>query len=346
MTRDETCGASVWRHCIDSVRAARRSQSVLLSPLLKRYLVPAGAIVALVLFSTLVLLSEQWGWRPQMHQEYNGAAQHVRVRSSRTEHRWSAESVRSYSQLPFVTVIVVVTSAASWLDRRERIRTQFPKNLQLVPRLEEQSAVLRFAIGTQGVSTGLLDNVRAEAGNFSDLLFLDCIDEDDELKHPHLWRRDAGPSSTTNKVMLSVQWAVRHFDFEYFFRLGDDSYFRVDRFLAMLNSKEIPSRNAVVGHIMTDRVYGMEQIYPQGMGYGLTHDVCMFIASNTAVLLDTAPEDCVVARWMFAIGAEFVDSPLWRDIHMGDSCHNDMVLAHKLPPELWSTIAANGTVVC
>ena len=343
MNRDETSGAQVsWLRCFDNVHAARPPQRLSF----RRYLIPASTIIAVALLFTLVLLSQQRDRRPQMDDLLYQDTKHIRVNTSHINHGWSAESSRSHSQLPFVPVVVVVTSAASWLDRRERIRTQFPRNIQLVSSLEEQSAVLRFAIGTQGISTEVLAKMHAEAGNFSDVLFLDCLDEDDELKHPHLWRQDGGPSSTTNKVMLSVQWAVRHFEFEYFFRLGDDSYFRVDKFLAMLSNKEIPSRNAVVGHIMTDRVYGMEQIYPQGMGYGLTHDVCIFIASNTAVLLNTAPEDCVVARWMFAIGAKFVDSPLWRDIHMGDECHNDMVLAHKLPSELWTTIADNGTVTC
>ena len=348
MNRDDVSGASLYR-CFDDFFLARLPQRVCLSPSVRRYQVPISAIIAIVLLSTLFCFSVRWRWGPQMHdvsyQEEHDAAL-IPVKTSYSDQRWSAESVRTYARLPFVTVVVVVTSATGWLDRRERIRIQFPRNLQLSSRIKEQAAILRFAIGTQGITTDMLNIVRAEAGNYSDLLFLDCLDEDDELKHPHLWRRDAGPSSTTDKVMLSVQWAVRHFDFEYFFRLGDDSYFRVDKFLAMIVSKEIPSRNAVVGHIMTDRVYGMEQLYPQGMGYGLTYDVCMFIASNTAVLLNTAPEDCVVARWMFAIGAEFVHSPLWRDIHMGDSCHDDMVLAHKLPPELWSTIAVNGSVSC
>ncbi|DBB14310.1 TPA: UDP-Gal betaGal beta 1,3-galactosyltransferase, polypeptide 6 [Trebouxia sp. C0006] len=350
MNSNETSGVSVGTRCLDNVHATRPPQRLSISPSIRRYLVPTSTIMVMILLSTVILHSEHRAWQPQTQDksfpEKIGDARHVRFKSSYIDNRLSARSARSYSQLPYVTVVVMVTSAASWLDRRERIRTQFPRNVQLVPSVEEQSAMLRFAIGTQGVSTEVLGSVRAEAGNSSDVLFFDCLDEDDELKHPNLWRRDAGPSSTTNKVMLSVQWAVRHFDFEYFFRLGDDSYFRVDKFLAMLLSKEIPSRNAVVGHIMTDRVYGMEQIYPQGMGYGLTYDVCVFIASNTAVLLNTAPEDCVVARWLFAIGADFIDSPLWRDIHMGDSCHTNMVLAHKLPPELWLTIVADGTVSC
>ena len=40
------------------------------------------------------------------------------------------------------------------------------------------------------------------------------------------WHVEAGASATTQKVLLGMQWAVRRFDFDYFMRLGDDSYFR------------------------------------------------------------------------------------------------------------------------
>lgn len=265
-------------------------------------------------------------------------------------HATGAKELHVFSQvsgqLPFVSVIVVATSALGWADRRARIRTQFPRNMKLLPGDHTQAAILKFAIGMQGLANDQLTRARAEAAQFADTLLLDCLDEDEDLKHPHLWRQDAGVSSTTSKVMLTVQWAIRHFNFQYYFRLGDDSYFRVDKFVNMLHAQSLPTQNAVIGHIMTDRVFGMDQLYPQGMGYGLTYDVCTFIANNRPYLLNTAPEDAVVARWLFALGTRFVDSPLWVDIFMGDSCMEDMVLAHKLPAELWTNISEAGAVAC
>ena len=49
---------------------------------------------------------------------------------------------------------------------------------------------------------------------------------DDELNNHANWHVDAGPSATTQKVLLGMEWAVRRFDFNYFMKLGDDSYFR------------------------------------------------------------------------------------------------------------------------
>lgn len=53
-----------------------------------------------------------------------------------------------------------------------------------------------------------------------------CLDLDDELNTHSNWHVEAGPSATTQKVLLGMQWAVRRFDFDYFMKLGDDSYFR------------------------------------------------------------------------------------------------------------------------
>ncbi len=91
--------------------------------------------------------------------------------------------------------------------------------------------MLKFALGTKDVSNDSISAGEKEAKEFQDILFLDCMDVDNELQQWRKWRFDAGSSSTTSKVMLSAQWAVRHYTFDYFFRLGDDSYLRIDVFL-------------------------------------------------------------------------------------------------------------------
>lgn len=252
---------------------------------------------------------------------------------------------RSKTNLPYISLIVVATSATPWVDRRDRIRAQFPRNVGLIEK-PERSVILKFALGTQDQDAVARVSARVEAEKHHDILLLPCLDLDDSLNHIGNWHLAAGPSATTRKVMLSVQWAVQNYNFDYFFRLGDDSYFRVDRFISLLNTNHFPDKNAVIGRMESGYVFDMQQTYPQGAGYALTYDVCLFVASNTAFLMDTAPEDCVVARWLFAVGATFVHSSLWKDMFLGESCENDMVLAHKLPAELWTNISADGTVMC
>ena len=233
---------------------------------------------------------------------------------------------------------------AGWLDRRARLREQFPRNVLLAPDIT--SAVLRFAIGDL-TSNSAADSLQTEQSAYSDLLvFDDCLDSDDALNVLTNWRLDAGPSSTTCKVMRSVEWAVNTYDFKYFFDLGDDSYLRIDKFLAMLVQKELPTGKAVIGQILQTLILGMLQEYPQGMGYAVTYPVCEFITIASPWLLDIAPEDGVLARWLFSIGANFVNSTAWRNMDEGPPCDEEMVLVHKLPHEQWLTIASNGLLAC
>lgn len=238
-----------------------------------------------------------------------------------------------------VDVLVVAPSARASLDRRTRLRQQFPRNMKLAP--AGYSAILKFAL-----SASAYNDTQAEDAQFSDVVFFDCIDADDALNWQPNWKVDAGPSSTTCKVMNSVQWAVKYYSFRYFFRLGDDSYFRIDRFLNMLAQNQLPTGKAVIGQILKTWIIGMDQEYAQGMGYGLTPDVCEYIAAAAPWLLDTAPEDGVVARWLFAVGTQFVHNPAWRALDLGEHCDENMVLAHKLPVESWSNITADGMVDC
>lgn len=238
-----------------------------------------------------------------------------------------------------VDVLVVAPSAGESLDRRTRLRQQFPRNMILAP--AEYSATLKFALSGE-----VYNDTQAEDVQFHDLLFFDCIDADDALNWQPNWKVEAGPSSTTCKVMNSIQWAVKYHSFKYFFRLGDDSYFRIDKFLNMLAQNQLPTGKAVIGQILKTWIMGMEQDYAQGMGYGLTPEVCEYIAAAAPWLLDTAPEDGVVARWLFAVGTKFVNNPAWRALDLGEHCDENMVLAHKLPVELWSNITSDGLVDC
>ena len=253
-------------------------------------------------------------------------------------------TMRSPSRLKIVDVVVVAPSAADWADRRIIIRKQFPRNLLLLNATD--SAVLKFAIGVQKLSTQSRHKLKAEQEQHQDMLYLDCIDKDEDLNWHWNWKLDGNVSATTSKVMLSIVWAINHFRFTYFFRLGDDSYFRIDKFMHLLNEGQIPRQKAIVGQILQTNILTMYQPYAQGMGYGLTHDLCCFITAARPWLLDTAPEDGVVSRWLFATGAAFVNMSTFRSIIDGDACNDDMVLAHKLPAEKWPNISQAGTVEC
>lgn len=84
------------------------------------------------------------------------------------------------------------------------------------------------------------------------------------------------------------------YSFKDFCCLGGDSYFRKEKFLAMLAQDQLPTGKAVIGHMLPHDTFGMEQEFPQGVGYGLTPEICEHIAAAAPWLLDTAPEGGLV----------------------------------------------------
>ena len=251
---------------------------------------------------------------------------------------------RADSHLQAVDVVIVSPSVAGWLDRRTRLREQLPRNMMLAP--DNTSSILKFAIGNLSLN-GVVDSIQSEQATHSDLLFFDdCLDSDDALNVLSNWNLHAGSSSTTCKVRKSVAWAVMTYDFKYFFRLGDDSYLRIDKFLDMFVQKQLLSGKVVIGQILQTPIFGMLQEYPQGMGYAITYPICEFIKVASPWLLDTAPEDGVLARWLFAVGAQFVNSTAWRNMDSGPPCDDEMVLVHKLPDDQWLSITPSGLLAC
>ena len=82
------------------------------------------------------------------------------------------------------------------------------------------------------------------------------------------------------------------------------------------------------------------------MRYAITPQVCDFISAAAPWLLGTAFEDGVVACRLCAARAKYINHTAWRALDLGETCDEDMVLAHKLPVELWSNITSDGLVEC
>lgn len=251
---------------------------------------------------------------------------------------------RAHVRCRTVNVVIVAPSAAAWDDRRTKVREQLGKNMQLLS--SNQSAIFKFALGTADLTPHLEISTRAEQATFSDMLFFNCIDKDEALNFEVNWNIHAGPSSTTCKVKASVLWAVKHYQFQYFFRLGDDSYLRIDRFMSLLGQKELPTGKAVIGMISQGNILGTLHDYPEGMGFGLTYEVCEYIVAAAPWLLDTAPEDGVIAKWLFAIGTQFVHSTAWHPMDIGEPCDPDMILGHRLSNEQWASVNSKGIIDC
>ena len=94
----------------------------------------AVCLVTCSLLTALFMLVQHWG---QDQRFGNGIGGNVVARDAtgpKGVHVFSKISISNH--LPFVKVIVVATSALGWGDRRARIRTQFPRNMEVLARKE------------------------------------------------------------------------------------------------------------------------------------------------------------------------------------------------------------------
>jgi hypothetical protein len=97
--------------------------------------------------------------------------------------------------------------------------------------------------GYAGLSDQERQQLQHEQQQYGDILFLDVIDTNDPDPPPN----DSDATASSLKVVYGAKWAVEHYNFPWFVRLGDDTYFRVDHFLLTVASK-LDKHKLVLGY--------------------------------------------------------------------------------------------------
>ena len=270
-----------------------------------------------------------------------------------------------------VLVFVAVPNVAAGTTRRFPLREQWHKSLMLMEEkmknfennanakaakgvgdvpatvLNTRTA-LRFVIGTENMEQTQLDSIRQEAATHKDILLIDAPDEDHgEPKHR---------SATTLKVMHSMRFAANNFVFEYFARVGDDAYFRVDYFAELvLLQKVYPQKNAYIGYKFANHVVPASDSthsFIVGMGFFVSRDLAKYVCKSYPYLLDGFPEDAVVGSWFVGTNARVIHEPRVHDIDHVTTvayarCSNESLLLHHMwRQENWDAIDEKGLLEC
>lgn len=258
-----------------------------------------------------------------------------------------------------VYMVVAVTSVISWGAERRTVQRKAWKRTQrlLAEAVPGASALLYYMFGIELTPNGQLAAAEEEAAEHNDVVFLPCPDEDPE---GDVYRNFyPAPSATTSKVLLSLRWAEARFRFKWFVRLGDDAYFRADKFASLEQAGAYPLRRAVIGRmgfnpfnklgVFTDHLSNttVDLHYPLGMGYVLPADVAMYFAGAAPYLINSWPEDGCVGAWVFGTNIKlFNDLERFHGSPYEAPCTSESVLIHKPPDESWGTIDEHGVMQC
>lgn len=151
-----------------------------------------------------------------------------------------------------IMLFASVPNVAADTARRLPLRAQWAKNVAMMQRkLAARGAPaarveLRFVIGTEAMPADQLAAVAAEAAAQRDMLLIDAPDKDEGQPRVR--------SATTLKVMHSMRYAVNNYVFDWFARIGDDAYFRVDYFAELALEHTYPKEWAYVGYKFANHI--------------------------------------------------------------------------------------------
>jgi hypothetical protein len=258
---------------------------------------------------------------------------------------------------PHLLVYVAVPNAWADADRRQPLRAQWAKSLALMEkRLKGKgvagpppATVLHFIIGLEGLSDKDKAAVGAESTTHRDLLILPDV-TDKDVGEP------VSRSSTTLKVMHSMAYAANHYTFDFYARVGDDAYLRLD-YLAelILIDHAFPLDWAYIGYKFPDHhIAGSHSTHNfiVGMGFFLTQDLTRYVCRAQDVLLDGFPEDGIVGSWFVGTKVDVIHEPRFHDIDHVTTvayapCSNTSLLLHHMwSRRNWGAVDGEGLLEC
>ena len=247
------------------------------------------------------------------------------------------------AELPYVDIVIAVTSPWMWVGRRLDQYRNFVASL----RRSRFTAKLLFVMG--------------------DTMVPDVLNEwdQDAIAHPHVAFVTArgcpdadsfvpgatdgamfppANSSTTCKVLEGASVAVERFRFRYFARIGDDAYLRWDHLLgavaptlpASFIMGRFSARQAVFSHLTGVFGGGLFLPYPLGMGYVMTHDVAAYLREGYRTLprLTTAgPEDAAIALHLYPLRTARLHSDDFHD-PTDHACSASTILVHYVTQKM------------
>lgn len=221
-------------------------------------------------------------------------------------------------------LFVLILSSPNGRDQRDTIRQTWMKDYsELIPKV-----LVKFSIGTLGLSQFSIDRLHVENKEFKDLLLLKDLQE--------------SYHNLSIKVLKSFVHIDQTFLFTYLFKGDDDTFILLNTVLQELTKRESktsfywgffngrarPKRKGKwkeTGWFLSDRYLP----YALGGGYIVTNDLIHYIALVADGLQLYHSEDVSVGVWLSGFKAERRHDVRFNTEFVSRGCRNIYIVSHK-----------------
>ena len=233
-------------------------------------------------------------------------------------------SEKLWSQEEHHLLVVMILSSPKGKKRRDAIRQTWMKGY----REKLHKMQVKFSIGTEGLSSELVDMLTDEVSTYGDLLLL-----------PHL-----GDSyqNLTLKVLQSFVALSNHYSFSFLLKCDDDSFVVLDTILSELKQRE--SGGSYYWGFFNGKAHVHREgkwkekswflsenylPYALGGGYVLSEDLVRLIVSNSHALTLYNSEDVSVGVWTSPFNVERHHDVRFNTEFISRGCRNVYMVSHK-----------------
>ncbi|XP_041480122.1 beta-1,3-galactosyltransferase 6-like isoform X2 [Lytechinus variegatus] len=251
--------------------------------------------------------------------------------------RVSNEGIKSVKRDYSAFLVVLIMSGPQLDARRYTIRETWMTK-------RTKDIIIKFVIGTHGLSGEEKKQLEKESGLHHDLLLLASVHEN--LK------------SNTQKLIDSFVWVDRHVDTKFVLKVDDDSIVRLDAL-----SRELRSKNQEKlywgffdgrQHAHTRGKYAENDWllcdhylpFAIGGGYVLSSDLIHYVAINAKMLKKYNAEDISLGSWLAAVDVNREHDPRFDTEYKSRGCRNVYLISHKQTAqdlkEKWSHLQKTG----
>lgn len=219
-----------------------------------------------------------------------------------------------------VTLAVFVMSAPSHFESRNVIRQtwalQGPKN-----------TCVYFVLGTGNLKPLEKKAIITESNKHNDLVILDDFTE--------------SYSTLTKKLIETLKWADNNINMDYFMKVDEDTFVRLDQVLHKLTAKpkqflywgffdgrahvKKTGKWAEKDFVLCDRYLP----YALGGGYVLSQDLVHYVATNAENFQIFNNEDVSLGTWLAPLKVKRIHDPNFNTEYKSRGCYNSYLVTHK-----------------